>query len=266
MSPFHGVRSSQPCEDVPDLARAYAVRMPAHQHFSHLTAAAILGLRMPQSSRIRELHVTSLGHDRAPRVHGVVGHRSARITVPIVVAGLRVTDAVQTWCDLGAFLALDDLVIMGDGLVRRKRPLAALRQLTEAVAGCAGRRGHRRLVEALALVRAGTDSARETMLRLIVLRAEFPEPEVNPLIRNRYGAEIAHGDLTYPQYRTVLEYDGGQHREDEKQFNIDIDRLDELMEENWRVIRVNKNLMARRATLVDKVRTALIAGGWRPGT
>ena len=37
------------------------------------------------------------------------------------------------------------------------------------------------------------------------------------------------------------------------------------MEEGWRVIRVNKGLMARRATLVGKVETALEQGGWRRG-
>jgi len=34
------------------------------------------------------------------------------------------------------------------------------------------------------------------------------------------------------------------------------------MEEKWRVIRVNKSLMRQRATLLDKVRTALEAAGW----
>jgi very-short-patch-repair endonuclease len=85
----------------------------------------------------------------------------------------------------------------------------------------------------------------------------LPEPEVNAPIRNRYGAIVAHADLAYPAQRVVIEYDGGHHRADERQYNIDIDRLDELMEEGWRVIRVNKNLLARRATLVGKVRTAL---------
>jgi very-short-patch-repair endonuclease len=91
----------------------------------------------------------------------------------------------------------------------------------------------------------------------------FPEPEVNGLIYNSYGAEIAHGDLVFREYRTILEYDGGQHRVSDRQFSIDISRLDALMEEGWRVIRVDKSLLARRATLVGKIDTALRQGGWR---
>jgi very-short-patch-repair endonuclease len=104
------------------------------------------------------------------------------------------------------------------------------------------------------------------MLRLLVTQAGFPEPEVNGVIVNSLGAPIAHGDLVFRGFRTILEYDGGHHREDERQFNVDIDRLDQLMEEEWRVIRVNKSLMSRRATLIGKIETALRRGGWRPAT
>jgi hypothetical protein len=38
------------------------------------------------------------------------------------------------------------------------------------------------------------------------------------------------------------------------------------MEERWRVIRVDKSLMRRRAALLHKVSTALRAGGWHPAT
>jgi very-short-patch-repair endonuclease len=100
------------------------------------------------------------------------------------------------------------------------------------------------------------------MLRLVVVRAGFPEPEVNGRILNEYGAEIAHGDLVFRRFRLILEYDGGHHRDDDRQFDIDIDRLDALMEDEWRVIRVNKNLMARRATLLGKIRRGLARGGW----
>ena len=159
---------------------------------------------------------------------------------------------------------VDDLVIMGDGLVSRIRPAADIPSLRAAVARMAGRRGHTRLISALGEIRPNTDSARETMLRLLVMRAGYPEPEVNGVILNSLGAPIAHGDLVYREYRTILEYDGGQHRGDERQFDIDVDRLDALMEDDWRVIRVNKNLMRRRATLLGKVDTALRRGGWRP--
>lgn len=234
------------------------------QVFSHTTAAVLLGLRLPEGFREQGLHVTSIAPTRASKCAGVVGHQSAALIRPIVLSGgIRVTDPVTTWVKLGGYLTVDELVIMADGFLRRKNPLATLDQLRAAVDAAAGKRGARRLRAAVELVRPGTDSARETMLRLVVVRAGFPEPIVNLPIVNRYGAVIAHGDLAFPEYRVLLEYDGGHHRSDERQFHIDIDRLDEIMEENWRVIRVNKSLMLRPATLLGKLRAALEASGWR---
>ncbi len=89
---------------------------------------------------------------------------------------------------------------------------------------------------------------------------------MNGLIRNTYDAPIAHGDLVFMSYRTILEYEGRQHSESTRQFAIDIARLDELMDEGWRVIRVDRWLIARRATLLDKIDRALRHGGWSPAT
>ncbi|QNE48122.1 hypothetical protein F1C58_15265 [Glaciihabitans sp. INWT7] len=181
------------------------------------------------------------------------------LTLP---SGLRVSDPVETWCQLAAQLSLDELIIMGDGLVRRQSPFATLANLNAAVEGWGARRGAPNLRRALSEIRCRTDSARETALRLLIVRAGLPEPGVNVVIRNSFGVVIGLGDLVDPEYRVLLEYDGGQHRSDERQFHIDIARLDAFMEERWRVIRVNKSLMQQRATLLGKVRTALEAAGW----
>ena len=84
---------------------------------------------------------------------------------------------------------------------------------------------------------------------------------MNFAICNRFGTVIGLGDLAYPSYRVLLENDGGQHRSDERQFHIDISRLDAFLEEKWRVIRVNKSLMQQPSTSLNKVRTARQPGG-----
>ncbi len=263
--PFHGVRAPSRPRDLRDLARTYAARMLPHEAFTHLTAAYLQGLRLPEGYRSTTLDASFLAPHRAPRAAGTRGRQISADTELIVLPdGLRTTPPITTWLHCSELLAVDDLIVMGDGLLRRRHPLATLDQLKAAVDAYAPRRGVSKLREALVWVRTDTDSARETMLRLIVVRAGFPEPKVNWPIVNRFGATIAHGDLVFPEYRVVLEYDGRQHAEDETQFAIDIDRLDELMEENWRVIRVDKSLMRRRATLLGKINTALTAGGWNP--
>ena len=217
---------------------------------------------MPENFREASLHVTSLTPLRAPRGSGVIGHRSSVATV-VILRGLSVLDAVETWCQLSAVLGIDDLVAMGDGLVSRKHPIATIDSQWAAVEAYEGR-GSRTLRAAMELVRPGTDSARETALRLVILRAGLPEPEPNGPILNAYGAIIAHGDLVFRKHRTILEYEGRQHGEGERQFAIDISRLDELMEDDWRVIRVDKYLLARRPALIAKVTRALLKGGWNP--
>ena len=116
---------------------------------------------------------------------------------------------------------------------------------------------------ALQLIRPGTDSWRETRLRLVVVRAGLPEPEVNPPLVDRYGVVIAHGDLAWWRYRVVLEYEGRHHAEDPAQFAIDIRRLNLLAAEDYRVIRVDKHLLSDERTLVAMIVDALRKGGWR---
>ena len=266
VSPFYGVRLDHRPSSTLERATAYSHWMGPNQFFSHLTAAELLGMRLPEGFHAGDLHVSSTPPLRAPRSQGVVGHQRSLLAPVIAEHGLQVSSPIDTWLSLGAFLTADELTVMGDGLVSRLRPATDLPGLASAVADTAGRRGHDFLSTALRQIRPNTDSARETLLRLLVVRSGFPEPEVNGVILNSFGAVIAHGDLVFRTYRTILEYDGGHHREDERQFDIDIDRLDQLMEDDWRVIRVNKNLMGRTATLVGKIETALNRGGWRRPT
>jgi hypothetical protein len=261
-SPFRGSRASLVANDVHSLARAYSPLLGPNRYFSHLTAAQLLGLWMPEHFIPESMHVTSVVPARAVRRPQVTGHQSQRSEC-IVVNGLRVSTPLAAWLECAEYLSVDDLVVMGDSLVRRRSPLTTVDELRAHAASSRGRRGARAIAGAVPLIRENTDSARETILRLVLGRAGFPEPEVNGVITNSFGQTIAHGDLVYRAYRTVLEYEGDHHRTDERQFNIDIERLDELAEEGWRIIRVSKELLRRRATLLGKVDTALRAGGWR---
>ncbi|TFC75942.1 hypothetical protein E3T23_14480 [Cryobacterium cheniae] len=279
--PFYGVRaplgrgqSLPPTSDADRWARIraaartraehYAVQMPADQFFSHATAALLHGLPLP--IRLLEQSIVDVGtsvRTRRRRGKGVRGHFIPLDRVRIVRVGhLSVASAVDAWVQLSTVLTLDELIILGDSLVRRQRPPSTMAELCAAVARQAGLPGARRLREALILVRPRTDSPKETVLRLLIVRAGLPEPEVNVTLRNRFGAFMALGDLAYRRYKVLIEYDGGQHREDERQFHRDIDRLDEPMEEGWRVIRVNKSHLPQ--AIIARIRTALLDRGWVP--
>lgn len=247
--------------------RAYAARMREGQFFSHHTAARLLGLPVPGDDRSGAVvHVSVFAPARAPRIAGVVGHTCSLGGVQLgSIRGLRVTPPIDTWLQLAAILALDDLIVLGDALVRRTHPFATVEQLRGAVAGMTGARGARLLREALRNIRADTDSPRETRLRLIIVRAGLPEPEVNGVIANEHGEFVARGDLLYRLYRVLVEYDGGDHRLQESVYNHDIDRLDDIMALGWRVVRINKSHLASGgARAAAKIRAALLAAGWRP--
>jgi hypothetical protein len=278
-APFHGVRSARADSDavrgrvdpVRALCAAYATRMPTHRGFSHLSAVRLFGLPVPE--RLRDdhrLHVSAVAPHRAPRGAGVRGYQlsieHARVPGTLqLLDGLRVIAAVDTWCQMASQLSLDELVALGDGIARRQRPLATVDELRNAAERYAGGRGARTLAEALPLIRAGTDSPKETELRLAIVRRGLPEPEVNITIYDDEGLPIARGDLVYPRYKVLVEYDGAHHREIEQQYFNDVDRDDRLIEAGWRIIHFNRShRAARQQAALDSLHRALHARGWIP--
>ena len=178
--------------------------------------------------------------------------------------GIPLSSAVDTWCLLAPVLTVDELVIAGDGLVCREHPLATMEIIQDAVTYHARHRGVRSLAAAASLVRPNTDSPTETRLRLAIVRAGLPEPVVNARIETAAGEFIAFGDLVYRQFRLVLEYDGEYHFDSPDQHRHDIDRLERIMAEDWRVVRIHREHLRNGARpAVHLVRRALLAQGWR---
>jgi hypothetical protein len=264
--PFHGVRMprSDPVS-IEQRCRAYAARMRDCEVFSHRTAALLHGLPLPFGQE-QPIHVSAFEPHGIPRSVGVRGHRLRLGGAAIVlVRGLRVVSAIDAWCQLSGELSVRRLVEVGDALVCRRHPPATLDELGEAIDRHTGHRGQRALRAAFALVRSGTDSPAETDLRLDLMEYGLPEPLVNAPIFDASGHLIAIGDLVYARFRVIVEYDGGQHREDARQYARDVDRLEDLAHAGWRVIRFNSSHRGvRRTRRLERVREALLAAGWAP--
>ncbi|MGY4859637.1 hypothetical protein [Cryobacterium sp. AP23] len=262
--PFRGVRASGGTDrEISALARAYAARMPAGQFFSHTTAAQLLGIPLPQrATRDTALHISAVAPDRAPRMNGVIGHTATVRPELWISDGLAISSPVTTWCDLAITLGLDDLIAAGDYLLGSLRPPATLMDLTSAVTERFGNRGTQRLRQALLWVRPRVESRQETRLRLLIIRAGFPEPETNVYLPLRPGRKRVRGDLVYEKYRVLLEYDGEQHRTDDAQYARDLERLDDVMADGWRVIRVLKDTPT--SEILARLDDALRSRGWQP--
>ncbi|MBN9240680.1 MAG: hypothetical protein BGO97_13285 [Micrococcales bacterium 70-64] len=261
VSPFAGVRAwEQPLTPF-DRCLAYAPRLRPGQAFSHISAAVLWGVWLPARLRHYEMvDVLALSPSDRPRARGVVGRRaySAQVTIR---HGHPIVAPAELWVQLGTLLEPEELVTAGDSLVRRKNPPMSMDELVAATAGGSGR-GIVRARRALPDVREGADSARETRLRVLLVRAGLPEPEVNGIITLSDG-EQTHGDLVLRQWRVLVEYDGRQHRTSRRQFERDVLRLERLAAEGWVVIRVLSVHLDDERAVVHRVVRAMRARGWR---
>ena len=258
MRPFHGVRqrkASEAHDAGPEAAllrliAQYACRMTEHEFFSHAAAAVVWGLPLPIASlRAGSLDVSVFAPRRAPASAGVSGHSVTPGLAYVVThptLRVRVSAPASTVAMLaGSAPHAYDLVALADAAVReplhRTDPpaLTSLENLTSALG--AGRRiGRDRLRAALPRVSTRARSRAETWLRLTLIDAGLPEPEVNYDVVE-VGRWLGQVDLAYPELKVAIEYEGEHHLTDPLQWAEDIARMDRLVEAGWRVIRVTKS-------------------------
>ncbi len=158
---------------------------------------------------------------------------------------------------LAGVLSIDELVVAGDFLVRRKRPLSTLPLLREAVARMARMRGASRLRQAVQEVRPGTDSPPESRVRLVIVRSGLPEPTVGHTVIDTDGYFVGTPDLAYIPERIAIEYEGDGHRTDARVFRDDIARRELFEIAGWRVLRVTSDDLRDTVHLVERVRRLL---------
>lgn len=248
------------------------------------SAAVFWGMPMPQETKAFPLTVHS------PGTHGgddaIVSWSRRRFdrTAVVVEDGVRMLDRAATWASLSTSLALDDLVIIADHLLRvprpqfdqrRTEPFATSALLAQAIER-SPRTGRRRLREALALARVGADSPMETRLRLALARAGLPEPVLNrptlgpdgaPLRlfdRDPFGENGPTPDMQWPAYRVAVEYDGMHHLTREQK-DRDIRRAERFRQLGWlEVVVTGRHMSGGAQRAVARVKAALRERGWRP--
>jgi Protein of unknown function (DUF559) len=285
--PFRGVRVArtarpwepaldslpQPPAELVDRCAALLAVLGDRTVFSHRTAARLWPVPLPSPEPTEEVDVAVRPPGRPPRRRGVNGHELIDRQVQVVRRhGLPVVDPGSMFCQLGCVLDLADLVAVGDGLVMRPwyphpyddRPWLSLAALSGRVADFHGR-GKVRAGQALGLIRPGVESRRETLLRLAILDAGLPEPEVNPELFAPDGTFLGRADLVYRRWWVIVEYDGDQHRTSTRQFDRDSRRLDDFAANGWRVVRITgRSFSTDPAGCAARVRRALLTAGWRP--
>jgi hypothetical protein len=120
-----------------------------------------------------------------------------------------------------------------------------------------GARGIRRLRAALDLVDGGTESPKETELRLLLVRDGLPRP-VTQILVVKQGHKPRRIDMGWPQWKVGVEYDGEQHFSNPDDYADDIVRLEFLATQGWIIVRVSsRQLRCDRAGILARVRRAL---------
>ncbi|MCP2029959.1 hypothetical protein L1277_000023 [Okibacterium sp. HSC-33S16] len=241
------------------LCAAYSLRMPHAAFFCGPTAALLHGIPLPyRLSADRRLHVGYPRRRRAIQVVGAIGHSYSIDPADVLTHSVgRLTTVERTWCDLARFLSLTHLVAAGDYLIRRRRPLTSMKRLARAVDACRGRRGAKNLRAALALLNDRAESPKESVLRVELVLAGLPTPELNVDVLDRHGTFIARVDMMFREHRLILEYEGIQHLLTADQWERDIQRTRQLEAEGWRVIRVTAADLRDPRTLIGLVHAHL---------
>ena len=251
--------------ELPAMARALSAATPG-AWISHVTAARLLGLWLPpwlQDSRV--LHLSKTRALPPVRRDGVVGH-----TVLVHEGetmdweGIHISTPARTWLDLCRVLPLEHAVAIGDQLVRqphdglelRTTPWATVQELRGMLKRHPKMQGIVKARAAVELIRVGADSAPETFLRLALVDAGLPEPELQ--VRIVAGDPYSpSADLGYRARRIAIQYDGGHHLTREQQ-SRDNHRDACFHSAGWRYFKFNADDLANDFRwAVRQIRAAL---------
>lgn len=196
-------------------------------------------------------------NSRPPR--GVVARRCLLLQDEVqVIDGRSVTTAARTAFDIGRGGDLHSAVARLDALA------AATGFKADDVLGIARRHpgspGLRRLETVLELVDAGAQSPRESYLRMQLIEAGFPRPQTQIPVVAANGIPFAHIDIGWEEYKVGVEYEGRHHQTVRGRYVYDIQRLEEVQQQGWLMVRVVAE--DRLASITRRVRVAMVERGW----
>jgi len=264
-SPFRGVRARRGAvETLYDRCCALSTVLDDGVVFGDVTALRLMDVEVPWTREDDDrLHVVTLRPGARPRRQrdGVVAHWSRQPVLGTTTVGeLVTTSPEQTFVHVAVGLRLPgDVVVLGDAMMRRQAMLTTPAKLAVAAEHTHKVKGIVQVREQIERMRPGTDSSPETRVRLAIVDANLPSPQVNQVVRAPDGEYVKRVDLVYPDLRIAIEYDGDQHRTDREQWREDVRARRRLEELGWIVIVVVGDDLRDPRALVSRVRAAVRA-------
>lgn len=213
------------------------------------SAAALYGSKWVGDARSVELL-----HDNRRRPPGIQihGDRIGQDEIE-AVAGMPVTSPIRTALDFGCWYPTMTAVAGIDALARATGIKAS--DVQALALRYRGRRGISRARRAVDLFDAGAQSPKESWLRVVLVQAGLPRPHTQIPVSDEFGDEFAYLDMGWEDVKVAVEYDGEQHRTDQRQYRWDIRRSEMLERRGWIIVRVVAG--ERPESVVSRVRAAL---------
>lgn len=206
---------------------AWSLLLPPSAAFTHVTSARRRGWWLPPLPDDLPTFIAMAATEVRPRRGGLVVARHATAPAREPVDGVWVGTPAETLLACARHLGLLDLVVLIDAALHLEQ--AQLPQLVE-VAGHR-RRGAPLLRRALPLADARSESAYETLLRMLHVACGV-DVEPQRELFDGDGAFVARGDLWLVGTSMLHEYDGADHLERRRQ-RADLRRARGIGNSDW---------------------------------
>lgn len=226
----------------------------------HRTGALLLGLPVDDDGVVHLARRAKAS--RSERTDWLIHRLPLAAHEIATVGGIRTTTSIRTFLDLSATLSLEELVAVGDVVLRR----TSRKALEKAVGRASGRRGVVLARTALPLLDAGSDSPAETRARLRLHAAGFTRMRHRVDVRDEGGQWVSRPDLADELAKVAVQHEGLAHFErGAKQRRQDVDRDELTREQGWEVVISTAIDDARPGQLVRKVTAAYLRQAQRMG-
>lgn len=234
-----------------DWITAASLAMPARAQLSHVSRLQALGLQVGQ---VKPVHFTVSG-DLHLEMDDVFLHRT-EVLPPLDDVGVTPAVAFIQYC---ATARLIDAIKIGDWLLHR-RDMTVL-EVAELARRDHWRPGARQVRRVLPYLDAASRSLKESEVRVLLVFAGLPAPEVNvPLVIA--GERIGIVDLLLRCVMLALEYEGRQHAESIVQFNRDIHRYAAFRRHRVEYLQITKEMLDRPMVMVKRVHARMAELGY----
>jgi hypothetical protein len=208
-----------------------------------------------------EVHVIAPPEQPSMGQRGIRVHHTQLAPGEIrATGGVRRTTPLRTAWDLTAWLGVVPAVSIIDGLLAAE--LVHPSALLELTRSRAGQRGCRQAARAFDLADGRAQSPPESVLRVRLVLSGLPRPvPQHPVVLP--DGSVYHPDLSWPDYRVAVEYDGQWH-DDPDQFHRDRRRLNRLVAAGWIILHVtSRRLHHEFHSILRETKDALRTRGWR---